>query len=138
MELVTFIYIVETLLTIEPPSFINHIILTLIIIFAASLFNEHKDFYSTAAKVIEFAKKPVILYFSALLVVNVLWAFIPSKDTAYKMLAAYGVNEVYLATKESEEVKEIAKKSLMVIEASLDKYTKEIEASDNPDLEANQ
>ena len=46
---------------------------------------------------------------------------IPSKDTAYKMLAAYGVTEI--AT--NDKVKELGGKSLQVLEKAMDEYIKE-------------
>ncbi len=48
--------------------------------------------------------------------------FAPNKDTAYKMLAAYGVTEAYAAAQESDKVQAIAGKSLKVLEKALDDY----------------
>ena len=48
--------------------------------------------------------------------------FVPSKDTVYRMLAAYGVAEAYSAAKDSDKVQAIAGKSLKVIEKALDDY----------------
>ncbi len=45
----------------------------------------------------------------------------PSKDTAYKMLAAYGVTEIA----QSEEAKRLAGKSLEVLERAMDEYLAE-------------
>lgn len=44
----------------------------------------------------------------------------PSKDTAYKMVAAYGVQTVA----ENPDVKRLAGKSLEVLERAMDEYTK--------------
>lgn len=50
---------------------------------------------------------------------------LPSKDTAYQMLAAYGVQEAYVAATESEDVQRIASKSLKLIESTLDEHMEE-------------
>lgn len=52
---------------------------------------------------------------------------LPSKDTAYKMLAAYGLQETVEAASKSEDVKRIASKSLTLIEKSIDDYTKSLD-----------
>lgn len=49
--------------------------------------------------------------------------FVPSKDTSYKMLAAYGVEQVA----ENPDVKRLAGKSLEVLEKAMDEYTKKEE-----------
>lgn len=49
----------------------------------------------------------------------------PSKDTAYKMLAAYGVIEAYTAAADSEKVQALAGKSLSVLEKAMDNYIEE-------------
>lgn len=48
---------------------------------------------------------------------------IPSKDTGYKMLAAYGATELV----QSEEARELGGKSLEVLNKVMDDYLKEIE-----------
>ena len=55
---------------------------------------------------------------------------LPSKDTAYQMLAAYGVQEAYVTATESGEVQRIASKSLKLIEATLDEHIKEEKSND--------
>ena len=66
---------------------------------------------------------------ATVIVAVVLFIFLwlsPSKDTAYKMLAAYGVTEAYAAAQSSDKVKAIAGKSLEVLEKAMDDYlTKE-------------
>ena len=52
---------------------------------------------------------------------------LPSKDTAYKMLAAYGVQETVEAASKSEDVKRLASKSLSLIEKSIDDYSKSLD-----------
>lgn len=47
--------------------------------------------------------------------------FIPSKDTAYKMLSAYGVTEIV----QNEKVQELGGKSLEVLEKAMNEYLKE-------------
>ncbi len=46
---------------------------------------------------------------------------VPSKDTAYKMLAFYGVNEIT----NNESVQKLGSKSLLVIERAMDDYLEE-------------
>ena len=48
-------------------------------------------------------------------------AIMPSKDTAYKMLAAYGVTEIA----QNEEVQRLSGKSLQVLEKAMDEYLNE-------------
>ena len=56
-------------------------------------------------------------------VIMVVFLFLtPSKDTAYKMLAAYGVTEAYTAAADSEKVQALAGKSLSVLEKAMDDY----------------
>ena len=57
---------------------------------------------------------------------------LPSKDTAYKMLAAYGLQETVEAASKSEDVKRLARKSLSLIEKSIDDYTKALDKKDEP------
>ena len=52
---------------------------------------------------------------------------LPSKDTAYKMLAAYGLQETVEAASKSEDVKRLASKSLSLIERSIDDYNKSLD-----------
>ena len=52
---------------------------------------------------------------------------LPSKDTAYKMLAAYGLQETVEAASKSEDVKRLASKSLSLIEKSIDDYNKSLD-----------
>ena len=52
---------------------------------------------------------------------------LPSKDTAYKMLAAYGLQETVEAASKSEDVKRLASKSLSLIEKSIDDYSKSLD-----------
>lgn len=56
---------------------------------------------------------------------NFLGKFIPDKETTYKMLAAYGVQQTYETVTGSEEAKSIASKSLKVVEKALDQYLQE-------------
>lgn len=55
---------------------------------------------------------------------------LPSKDTAYKMLAAYGLQETVEAASKSEDVKRLARKSLSLIEKSIDDYNKALDKTD--------
>lgn len=70
-------------------------------------------------------KKSCIATVLACLFGSVWNSLVPSKETAYLMLGAYGVQSAYEVVTESEETKRIAKKSLSIIEEALDKYQKE-------------
>lgn len=61
----------------------------------------------------------IVWLFPCMLVVSV---FTPTKDTAYNMLAAYGVTEAYQYVSESKEAKEIASKSLAVLDKAMNDY----------------
>ena len=61
---------------------------------------------------------------------SILNTVLPSKDTAYKMLAAYGLQETVEAASKSEDVKRLASKSLSLIEKSIDDYTKALDKTD--------
>lgn len=50
--------------------------------------------------------------------------FIPSKDTAYKMLAVYGVNEVY----ENKDVQDIMGDGVDILKLTLKQYKEELES----------
>ena len=58
---------------------------------------------------------------------SILNTVLPSKDTAYKMLAAYGLQETVEAASKSEDVKRLASKSLSLIEKSIDDYNKSLD-----------
>ena len=58
---------------------------------------------------------------------SILNTVLPSKDTAYKMLAAYGLQEAVEAASKSEDVKRLASKSLTLIEKSIDDYNKSLD-----------
>lgn len=47
---------------------------------------------------------------------------LPSSSTAYKMLAAYGVSEAYIAASQSEDIQRIAGKSLQLLEQEINKH----------------
>lgn len=62
-----------------------------------------------------------------------LWnTVVPSKETAYIMLGAYGVQSAYEVVSSSGEGQRIASKSLSLIETKLDEY---IKVSDNEVVE---
>lgn len=63
---------------------------------------------------------PVKVLVATLLLYNI---FIPSKDTAYKMLAAYGVESIVT----NDKVQELGGKSLDVLNKAMDDYLKESE-----------
>lgn len=56
---------------------------------------------------------------------SLLNTFLPTTETAYKMLAAYGVQETVQAASKSDEIKRIASKSLSLVENAIDNYEKE-------------
>ena len=61
----------------------------------------------------------IVWLFPCMLVVSV---FTPTKNTAYNMLAAYGVTEAYQYVSESKEAKGIASKSLAVLDKAMNDY----------------
>lgn len=63
---------------------------------------------------------------------------IPSQNTAYKMLVAYGVEQTVQAASQSEDVKRIAKKSLVLVEDAVDNYTKQLQNNTHEDQETEQ
>ena len=67
----------------------------------------------------------MLCIFPILLIGSVLNTVIPAKDTAYKMLAAWGVQETVVAAQQSEYVQKMAGKSLQLLEKTVDKYLEE-------------
>lgn len=55
-------------------------------------------------------------------IANMFGDLMPNKDAAYKIAAAYGVQQAYEAASASEDVKRMAGKSLRVLETSMDRY----------------
>ena len=65
-------------------------------------------------------------------------ALMPSKDTAYLMLGAYGVQTVTETISQNEEMRVVGKKTLVLVEGAIDKYTKELkEIKDGTNKENN-
>ena len=101
--------------------FIATLIFTVISIFSAFTTDEPES--STESEVIRlFLQKPVwkklmIFGISILFLSN----FIPERDTAYKMLAAYGVEEAI----KLPQVQGVADKSFQVLNKAMDDYLKE-------------
>ena len=54
-------------------------------------------------------------------------ALMPSKDTAYLILGAYGVQTVAETVGKSEDVQKIGKSTLKLVNSAIEKYQKEIE-----------
>lgn len=54
-------------------------------------------------------------------------ALMPSKDTAYLILGAYGVQTVAETVGQNKEVQEIGKSTLKLVNSAIEKYQKEIE-----------
>lgn len=52
--------------------------------------------------------------------------FIPSKQTAYLMLGAYGVQSVAETVGKNEEVQKLGKRTLSLVETAISKYEKEL------------
>ena len=78
-------------------------------------------------KIFKYWKKIMLCIFPILLIGSVLNIVIPAKDTAYKMLAAWGVQETVVAAQQSEYVQKMAGKSLQLLEKTIDKYLEEVE-----------
>ena len=54
-------------------------------------------------------------------------ALMPSKDTAYLILGAYGVQTVAETVGQNKEVQEIGKSTLKLVNSAIEKYQKELE-----------
>ena len=54
-------------------------------------------------------------------------ALMPSKDTAYLILGAYGVQTVAETVGKSEDLQKIGKSTLKLVNSAIEKYQKEIE-----------
>lgn len=55
-------------------------------------------------------------------------SLIPSKDTAYLMLGAYGVQSVAETVGKNEEAQKIGKSTLKLINSAIEKYQKELDS----------
>lgn len=53
-------------------------------------------------------------------------SLLPSKDTAYLMLGAYGVQSVAETVGKNEEVQKLGKRTLSLVETAISKYEKEL------------
>lgn len=134
MDLIWIIYIVDNFAGNPFPSWILWVTIGLIIsvligsIMSTDLKNigasEKKPCILTAVNQI----KPFKFWIIILLVVggisSAMNMVVPSKDTAYKMIAAYGVTEIM----QTDKAKRLGGKSLEVLEKVMDEYLKESEA----------
>ena len=75
----------------------------------------------------KFWKNAFFLSLPLFIIGSIFNTVLPSKDTAYKMLAAYGLQETVEAASKSEDVKRLASKSLTLIEKSIDDYNKSLD-----------
>ncbi|WBF79397.1 hypothetical protein BNCALIDO_00007 [Aeromonas phage vB_AdhM_TS9] len=64
-------------------------------------------------------------------------ALMPSKQTAYLMLGAYGVQTVAETVGKSEDVQKIGKSTLKLVNSAIEKYQKEIEAKPEKPIDNN-
>lgn len=83
-------------------------------------------------------RKPIII--PALLIFgfgSLFNALMPSKQTAYLMLGAYGVQTVAETVGKSEDVQEIGKSTLKLVNSAIEKYQKEIEAKPEKPIDNN-
>lgn len=132
MSLPFVIYFIETLLPVSiiPPfglaigtSILALIALGVIYILNEPCYNEEKTEYRELwIRAARKANTPYLTVMGLWCVLSFLGNLIPSTDTAYKILAAYGVQEFYTAASGSEEMQQISSKSMLLIEQSLDKY----------------
>ena len=127
MDLVYIIYLIDTFCEDGSPFWDAMLILPVSVLFAmvglllAMPILEEYEPKEACEKVVGWLKKPYLLFVGACLLGSFLNTFIPTKDTAYKMLAAYGVQEVV----KNDEVQKLAGKSLLVLEKAMDSYIKE-------------
>lgn len=122
MELMWIIYLIEVVCSSWSGV---GFILALVLIFSVAGFvmiraigeaETPEDFYK-----IPFGK---IVIFSSLILF--LGNFIPSKQTAYLMLGAYGVQTVAETVGKNEEVQKLGKRTLSLVETAISKYEKEL------------
>jgi len=124
---------------VEPflPSYLAVAVCTLILIIAVVLLwsafeDEKKDSESNFVEDFIVKNKGWVLkVYIVFFVLKFFGGLLPSQETAYKMAAAYGISEVVVAAKQSEDVKRIAGKSLMMIETSIDKFIDNTDNSNN-------
>lgn len=90
--------------------------LLVIVIVGGIIFGESLIVYWSAIK------KPFIIILSLLFVCVFLNSLIPTKETAYKMLAAAAVVDV----SQTDGAKRIGDKTLQLVEATIDSYYKEM------------
>ena len=119
------------------PSYLAVAVCTLILIIAVVLLwsafeDEKKDSESNFVEDFIVKNKGWVLkVYIVFFVLKFFGGLLPSQETAYKMAAAYGISEVVVAAKQSEDVKRIAGKSLMMIETSIDKFIDNTDNSNN-------
>lgn len=81
---------------------------------------------------IKFIKKKIVII--PLLVVfgfgSLFNTLMPSKETAYVMLGAYGVQSITETIGKNQEVQQIGKRTLSIVETALEKYEKELKAEE--------
>ena len=146
MELAFVIYLIDNITALKGSfwDFGDMVYISLIVTaFALVVIFLSTDVYGDSAKAKQLANREKYLnmvkkfwkntFFWTLpifIVGSILNTVLPSKDTAYKMLAAYGVQETVEAASKSEDVKRIASKSLTLIEKSIDDYTKALDKAD--------
>lgn len=117
MELALVIYLIDLLAGISvglPITIAICIFLSLIGVAAVHDFATEDVWKATLKRLPKFYKICAVVLMSSVLLV---WVT-PSKETSYAMLAAYGVQTVA----ESEQVQEVAGKSLKVLEKYMDDY----------------
>ena len=112
MDLVWIIYAVDTLTPGDGMAFLSFALLVLLCVCGVAWVDDESR---------NVLKQ---LPYKTLLAISVMYisytVLVPSKATAYKMLAAYGVQQVV----DNPDVKRIAGKSLDVLEKAMDEYTK--------------
>lgn len=94
-----------------------------------------QDFAEMFNKSIKRTFKPVGWFLGVWAVIHFMTGFLPNKEAAYKIAAGWGVQTVYEAASESEDVRRMASKSLTVLEASMDKYLQEVQEVPEKEIE---
>ena len=64
-------------------------------------------------------------------------ALMPSKQTAYLMLGAYGIQSVAEAVGQSEDAQKIGKATLKLVNSAIEKYQKELEVGSEKQVDSN-
>ena len=134
MELMYIIYLIEVVTNIKMWDLSDLILIVLathipIAVFGGLICGTLNEDFTPFFKYRDFVLRkivilPLLLVFGFGSLFN---ALMPSKNTAYLMLGAYGVQTVAETVGQNKEVQEIGKSTLKLVNSAIEKYQKEIE-----------